>query len=811
MAESGILKMAILPPPDPVPAEEYAAEELRRHLCMMLGAPFSLRNRHGAIGPAIHINNRPAAAEAGIDIDTLALAPEAFHIETRNDSLYILGGTPRGALYGVYHLLETLGCRWFTPEVSHIPRCSDIRLPGVCLTQAPAFEFRDTFNWEVGDPVWWVRNRLNGWYTPVPDYMGGHTNYCGFVHTFNSLLPPDEFFASHPEYFSMIKGARRREDSQLCLTNPDVIRIVTQRVMELMKKNPRVTIFSVSQNDWNGYCECPPCKALAEKEGSQSGPIIHFVNAIARETSRRYPEKLIDTLAYWYSADAPRHVVPHANVRVRLCPIRCCQGHEFGTCDHPESQRAFRALKEWRRRTKQLYIWHYCTNFANYPFPMPDFDELHANIALYKRFGVYGIFMQGMGSNGGGAESMALRGYVIGRLLWNPSQPVWPIIDEFLKAYYGKAAPQVRRYLNLFHDRVRKNRHLHPSLYDLPTHPLFQEKTLREADRVLAQGEALTRGAERLRVQLLRTGPAYVRLSRICGRFRRVGNIYRGDGTNADLKKFNAIVAVWKRAGVEQVKEGEPLAAAVRKIHNRLTPYRIEWLRDAGQSIAIVPNIGGRLIEWNAHGRQWLAPADPDNQWLTYPMSEGYAEFAIPDIHSFHGWWESFRVSRIRGGITLSALVATGIQLQRTLAFRAGVLHIDSQLRNQTPAPVHFAWGCGLHLTTPASATTRFVTAGGTQRFNWADISDGLDKSMPMEGDRRPLGEWQVLLPGFTVSHRFDDAVARTILGKVAAKNILALDLRSASRTMAPGESIRVRQQISIRRTDPNPEVPDGA
>ena len=49
------------------------------------------------------------------------------------------------------------------------------------------------------------------------------------------------------------------------------------------------------------------------------------------------------------------------------------------------------------------------------------------------------LFMQGGGEAGGGAESMALRGYVLGRLFWNPDQPVWPLVDEFLGAYPGRS------------------------------------------------------------------------------------------------------------------------------------------------------------------------------------------------------------------------------------------------------------------------------------------------------------------------------------------------------------------------------------
>ena len=61
---------------------------------------------------------------------------------------------------------------------------------------------------------------------------------------------------------------------------------------------------------------------------------------------------------------------------------------------------------------------------------MPDFDELHGNINLYRKNGVRGLFIQGMGEPGGGAESMALRGYVVSKLLWQPDQPVWPLVDE---------------------------------------------------------------------------------------------------------------------------------------------------------------------------------------------------------------------------------------------------------------------------------------------------------------------------------------------------------------------------------------------
>ena len=45
---------------------------------------------------------------------------------------------------------------------------------------------------------------------------------------FNELVPPDVYFDTRPEYFSLIDGKRRKGYYQLCLTNPDVLRITIE-------------------------------------------------------------------------------------------------------------------------------------------------------------------------------------------------------------------------------------------------------------------------------------------------------------------------------------------------------------------------------------------------------------------------------------------------------------------------------------------------------------------------------------------------------------------------------------------------------
>jgi hypothetical protein len=786
----------VLLPRNAAPAEEFAAEELGRALYAMIGAPARSRGSVRAGAPRLYLNQVDAAQSAGIEVESLSLGKEMYHIETRGGNLYLLGGGPRGLLYGVYDLLDSLGCRWYTPELSHIPRLPNLALPALRKTGGPAFENRDTFNSECRDPLWRLRNRMNGWSTPIPEYMGGFVDYCGFVHTFESLLPPDEYFDVHPEYYSLVAGQRRRDVTQLCLTNPDVLRIVTQRVLELMRANPRATIFSVSQNDCYNFCECAACRAATEEEGAQSGLLIRFVNAIAAESCKEFPDKLIDTLAYQYSLDAPQLSVPHPNVRVRLCSITCCQGHTYGTCEHPESQRFLRALQAWSARTSQLYVWHYATDFTHYALPMPDFDELHGNINLYRRNGVRGLFIQGMGEPGGGAESMALRGYLVSRLLWQPEQPVWPIVDEFLSAYYGAAAPQVRRYLDVFHGAVRQDNTLHPSLYDLPSARQFDDALRIPADGALAEAEGLVKGEQLQRVRLLRGGLRYARLFRACGSFQRKGDVYAGEAKPEDLQEMDDLVGLWQQARLQRVREAEDFDFSVQRLRGRLRPHQVEWLADADQRIAIVPSLGGRLIEWQVGGRQWLAPADPDSTWSTHPFSAGYCESVILGMYVSRGWGEDYHAAWRDGKLVLEAAVGKGLRLTRQLWLRDGALHLESRLRNAGKLAVECGWSGAVSFLLAPEAAIAFQDASGERSLGWEDLRPGEISHLTTE--KIPLGAWQIQTAAGRIEQRYQGpALARFSLGRQEPGR-LNLEWRTAMAALAPGQNLRYRQVIRL-------------
>ena len=51
--------------------------------------------------------------------------------------------------------------------------------------------------------------------------------------------------------------------------------------------------------------------------------MIRFVNSVAEDLEKDYPNLTIITLAYHYTQKPPLHVKPRKNVVVQLCDIHC--------------------------------------------------------------------------------------------------------------------------------------------------------------------------------------------------------------------------------------------------------------------------------------------------------------------------------------------------------------------------------------------------------------------------------------------------------------------------------------------------------
>lgn len=400
----------------------------------------------------------------GYTVDRDSLGNEGYCIKWVGQKLFITGGESRGTLYGVFHFLEILGCRFFAPDCEVIPETGTLLLElSTDIIEKPAFEFRDVFWACAFDEKWSVKQKINGCLNlfnrslgrNISEKWGGGLSNAGpqHVHNFEMLVPVDKYFDEHPEYFSEINGVRTSKFlySQLCLTNEDVLKIVVEQVKKWLQEHPESKIVPISQNDSyviESYCTCEKCKQVNREERSPSGTLIRFVNSVADSIKDEYPDVYVETLAYQFSAAPPRLTKPSDNVIVRYC-TGGCSAHPINKCSLNSG--ALKNIIKWGEFHNKMYVWDYTTNFAQYLCPFPNLNNLQPNMQFFYESGIKGVFAQGNYQDPISGEFGNLRAYLLAKLLWDPYTDIELHKKEFLDGYYGKGGTSVGEYIDFIH------------------------------------------------------------------------------------------------------------------------------------------------------------------------------------------------------------------------------------------------------------------------------------------------------------------------------------------------------------------------
>lgn len=479
LVREGQSDYVIVVPDRATPVERTAAGELQQHLAQVTGATLAIvpEGQTPAGKSRMLVGDGAAAREHLGGLAPASLPADGIVIRTAGRDLVLVGHPRRGTLLAVYTFLEDLvGVHWWTATETHIPKRPTLCIPPLAIRYCPKLADRATRYLQLSDGcftnhslvtaeeqramgIFSTRLRLNGHdHYSIPAEFGGPNGLIGWVHTFyqiNGLLPVDQYFDKHPEWYSLIKGQRRRERSQLCLTNEEMRREMVRVVKERIRRNPGATMISLSQNDWHGWCECPHCTAIDEHEGTHAGTLIRFVNAVAEDVEREFPDTLVETLAYQYTRIPPKHVRPRRNVVVRLCSIECSFSEPLAKGEN-ETNAAFRRdLEGWSRIAPQLYIWDYVTNFSDYLAPHPNFHVLAPNLRDFVKNRAIGVFEQGDSGCRVG-HFVRLRAWYLAHLLWNPDADEKRLLETFMNGYYGAAGPHLIRSIELLDEAGRR-------------------------------------------------------------------------------------------------------------------------------------------------------------------------------------------------------------------------------------------------------------------------------------------------------------------------------------------------------------------
>ncbi len=434
-------------------SEKNSAQKLQKYLREISGINLEIKTDDAQEAAKEIIVGKTNREGGEYTIDRTSLGDDGVVIKTVGEKIILSGAEKRGAVYAVYTFLEEyFDCRWFTYDLTVIPKAEKLIIPKeIDYEYVPQITYRAT-DWisPSRSNEYKAANMLNdGVYGRISEEYGSDVSYAGgFCHTFAQLVDRN-LINSEPEIFALGVETGERTTDQLCLTNPRTLELTIQGVRRWLSQNPNAQIVSVTQNDNQNYCVCESCKKIDEEEGSQSGTMIRFVNAIADDIKEDYPNVMVDTFAYVYTRKPPKITVPRDNVIVRLCSIEC----NFSTPLNNESNKINKAfaddIKEWSRICKNLHIWDYTTNYSHYLSPFGNFDVLQENLKFFAEHNVIGVYSEGnyqaAQSNGEFAE---LRSYMLARLTWNPDADIDELMYEFCDAYYGKGAQHIVDFIN---------------------------------------------------------------------------------------------------------------------------------------------------------------------------------------------------------------------------------------------------------------------------------------------------------------------------------------------------------------------------
>lgn len=366
--------------------------------------------------------------------------PDSFRYFIYDKDIIFEAPNEQAAVYAVYDFLETVcGCRYYTSTEEYVPFDANLTVLFPRREQIPRMDYREVYYRDYFNQEFAEKHKMTA-------SSAKHQVWGTWCHTFQEFLNPDIYFDEHPEYYALHQGKRVGQNAQPCLSNPEVFEVMAANIEKAMAEKPECTIWSVSQNDNNAYCTCDKCRQIDEQEGTPMGSVLNFVNRMAR----RFPDKTISTLAYWYTRKPPKTIRPEKNVHIMLCNIEANRGLPIETDDQSKGSRE--ELLAWEQICENISLWDYCIQFRNLVSPFPNLRTIPQNIRFFVNHNVKMLFSQSNREYEG--EFSALRGYLLAKCMWDPEVDPQAVIREFCEGYYGPAARPILTYIEEVHDAL---------------------------------------------------------------------------------------------------------------------------------------------------------------------------------------------------------------------------------------------------------------------------------------------------------------------------------------------------------------------
>lgn len=304
-------------------------------------------------------------------------------------------------------------------------------------------------------PNWYVWQRLGG-------SMGLKTG-----HSFGYAW--EKYGKEHPEWFAMQPNGSRDQSaspdrSRFCVSNKELQAAIARDRIEELDRNPQQMSVSIDPNDggYNVFCTCEECKKLDppgaeqvtltwtdrvdkdkktytyQRAASLTDRMVYFWNGIAEQVVARHPDALLTVRAYSAYVNPPVMRKLHPNIAVEQV-----SGDYFNP---DQVQKQLENWTQWGKFTQYL-AWrpNIDTGSRRHGLPVVYVHRMGENVKARVKAGMVSTDIDSMQKNW---SPNSLNLYVLAQLLWDPSQDVDAIVNDYCESGFGAGAPFIKKYFS---------------------------------------------------------------------------------------------------------------------------------------------------------------------------------------------------------------------------------------------------------------------------------------------------------------------------------------------------------------------------
>lgn len=301
--------------------------------------------------------------------------------------------------------------------------------------------------------------------------------------------------------YATING--EKSDSQFCFSSEELYKQIVSYIIDNFGEKDQ-SRFVIAPNDTPLACTCELCKAAGNTTNNSSPAVAKLITRLAK----RFPNHQFFTLSYLSTRKAPQTKLP-SNTGVIISSIDFPL-QALSSQTKPNNP-FITQLEQWKKVTKNIYVWDYINNFDDYLTPFPIVKLAQQRLQLYKSLGINGVFYNGSGYNYASFDGM--KTFVLSALLINPELSVEELIRLYLNQEYPTSKTSLYNYYLSLENRALQDNQL--SLYggiqDAESTFLKPEEFNQfydEMDHLLMQAK----GLEKKKLHRLRTALSFTRL-----------------------------------------------------------------------------------------------------------------------------------------------------------------------------------------------------------------------------------------------------------------------------------------------------------